>query len=357
MIYLDNAATTGKKPSSVINAVNYALTNLSAHPGRSGHALSLKAAEAVFNVRRKLAKMYNCEPTSVCFTQGCTTSLNMAIANIPNGHIACSNLEHNSVLRPLQNKNYSFFNDHPKEVVRPDTVAVICTHASNVSGKIFDIENIAKYCKEKGLMFIVDAAQTAGVLDIDSSNIDYLCIAAHKGLYAPMGIGILIANKEPKKVIIKGGTGSASQSLKQPDFLPDMLESGTINVPGILGVSAGIEFIKNKSIYEHELYLTKPVYEALLNNKKITVVSSKQEKGVATPIVSFNINGKKSEEIAQELSKRGIATRGGYHCSLIAHKTLNTENVGAVRLSPSVFNNKNEMQFVLNEIYKIAKQA
>ncbi len=344
MIYLDNAATTGTKPKMVINAVNNALKNYSANPGRSGHDLSLKAAEEIFKTRKNLADFFNCSAENIVFTSGCTMALNIAINDII-GEVAISGFEHNSVLRPCSKKGYKVFYKHPKEVVNKNTKAVVCTHASNVTGKVFDIEEIGKYCKQNGLIFIVDAAQTAGVLPIKSKVADYIAIAGHKGFYAPMGIGVLIANKTPKNLIISGGSGSLSESEDMPPFLPDRLESGTQNLPGIMGLNAGLEFIKRTDAFSYEHYLCKVLYENLRSIRKVNIVSLEPTKNTV-PIVSFNIEGKHSEEIAESLNKNGIAVRGGLHCAPLAHRTIGTINTGAVRVSPSVFNNKEEINIL-----------
>lgn len=357
MIYLDNAATTHNKPDSVIKAVYRALKYYSANPGRSGHDLSLKAAEQMYRSRSAVAEKFGSTPDRVCFTAGCTVSLNMAIKGIKNGHIVCSGYEHNSVMRPLAKQDYSVFEEHPSEAVNDNTVAVVCTHASNVTGKVYDIDKIGRYCKERGLIFIVDAAQTAGVLPISCENIDYLCIAPHKGLYAPMGVGILIAREPLMNTIIEGGTGSASHSLEQPADLPDRLESGTQNLPGIMGVEAGIRFLKNKDVYGHEIALCRYLYDNLSEFKNIVLYSSRPEMGKTAPIVTFNIAGKNSEEVASALNSRGIAVRAGLHCAPSAHRRMGTLESGAVRVSPSVFNDKKDMYFLLNALNDIAKNG
>ncbi len=353
LIYLDNAATTHIKPNCVINAVNNALKNYSANPGRSGHSLSLKAADEIYNARKNIASFFNVNAENVVFTSGCTASLNMALYDIE-GECAISAYEHNAVLRPLKTKRYKVFYNHPKEVVNANTKAVVCTNASNVTGKCYDIKAIGRYCKEKGLMFIVDAAQTAGVIPVDASCADYVAIAGHKGLYAPMGIGVLIANKTPNKVLIKGGSGSLSESEDMPPFLPDRLESGTQNLPGIMGLNAGLEFIKQKDVFSYENYLCKMLYENIVDFKNVNIVSLAPDQKVS-PIISFNIEGKHSEEIAEYLNKNNVAVRGGLHCAPLAHKTIGTIKTGAVRVSPSIFNTKQEIDVLSKLIINASK--
>ena len=353
LIYLDNAATTGIKPNSVKQAVQKALNEFSANPGRSGHKLSLKAAEEIFKARQNFAEYFNAKPENVVFTSGCTMSLNMAIYSI-NAEVAISAFEHNAVLRPCKNKCYRVFYNHPGEVITQNTKAVICTHASNVTGKSYNIEKIGQYCKQKGITFIVDAAQTAGVMHIDSSCADYIAIAGHKGLYAPMGIGVLIANKIPERLLVLGGTGSLSESIEMPSFLPDRLESGTPNLAGIMGLNAGLNFIKKTDAHSYESYLCKKLYENLKVIKKVNIVSLEPNANTA-PIVSFNIEGKHSEEIADALNKNNIAVRGGLHCAPLAHKTIGTITTGAVRVSPSVFTKKQEIDFLSKLIFDLSK--
>ena len=352
MIYLDNAATTNIKPPAVINAVNTALKDYSANPGRSGHSLSLKTSEAIFSARSNIAEYFKTKPQNIIFTSGCTMALNMAIYGL-SGECAISAFEHNAVLRPVKAKGYKVFYNHPKEVVNSNTRAVICTNASNVTGKYYDIKAIGEYCKRNGLVFVVDGAQTAGVMDIDAEDADYIAIAGHKGLYAPMGIGVLIAKKPQKNPLIKGGSGSMSESPDMPYLLPDNLEAGTLNVPGIMGLNAGLDFIKNKAAFKHEKWLCHILYEDLKNIKNVSIVSVMDEK--SAPIVSFNIDGLHSETTTAKLSKMGYAVRGGLHCAPLAHKTIGTIESGAVRVAPSIFTNKTEIKGLVNAIYKLSK--
>lgn len=353
MIYLDNAATTGRKPDCVKFAVQKALNEYSANPGRSGHKLSLKAAEEIYKTRQSFAKYFNTKPENVIFTSGCTMALNMAIYSAEK-EVAISAFEHNAVLRPCKNKGVKIFYKHPKEVCTSNTKTVVCTHASNLTGKSYNINEIGSYCKERGITFIVDAAQTAGVMPIDASCADYIAIAGHKGLFAPMGIGVLIANKIPEKLLVSGGTGSLSESIDMPYFLPDRLESGTPNLAGIMGLSAGLEFVKRVDAFNYEHYLCKNLFENLKVMKNVNVVSAEPSKDTA-PIVSFNIERKHSEEVAQELDKYGFAVRGGLHCAPLAHKTIGTIETGAVRVSPSVFNKKQEIDILSKLINKLSK--
>ena len=364
MIYFDNAATTGKKPENVIKAVNNAMITLSANPGRSGHNLSSKAAEAVFSVREKIADFFGADgPEQVCFTQNCTHSLNCVIKGITSkgNRILTSSLEHNAVMRPIKKTGLGYdnvlvdFSDDDitlsrfESKIMPNTKLLICTGASNVFGKTLPIKKIGELCHRKGVYFAVDSAQIAGVMPINMKemNIDFLCIAPHKGLYAPMGTGILICRKNLNDTIIEGGTGTNSEDYNQPDVLPEKIESGTVNLPGIMGIGAGIDFVKNlgyKKIYNHEIQLIEELYNGLKKNKNIILYTPSPKKYGYAPVLSFNYKGLSSGETAKILSINGIAVRSGLHCAPIAHKSVGTLEEGTVRVSVSVYNNHKEIE-------------
>ncbi len=372
MIYLDNAATTGRKPQQVINAVSTALSKYSANPGRSGHALSESAAMLVYSARERVADFFGAEPSEVVFTLNCSLSLNMAIKGMvkKGDHVIISSYEHNAVLRPVyklaedgvieldiakvivgdNEATYRSF----EHLIRSNTKLIICTHASNVTGEIMPIRALCKLCREKGITFIVDAAQTAGIIPIDMSDgIDYLCVAAHKGLYAPMGTGILICKKPLNDTIIEGGTGTFSNMLKQPKDMPERLESGTLNVPGIAGIKAGIDFLETqglKKIHRHEISLLQTLYDGLYTLPGVRLYTARPTADKYAPVLSFNVEGKNSMETAAHLSKNGIAVRAGLHCAVLAHKTLGTVDVGTVRVCPSVYNTKTDVLSLLKAI-------
>ncbi len=363
MIYFDNAATGGKKPESVIKAVNNALYSYSANPGRSGHTLSLKAAEMVYKAREKTASFFGAvSPENVIFTSGCTQSINYVLKGVleSNDHIVISSLEHNAVLRPIvkMGNPYSIAQvdlydsertfENFKNAVNKDTKMIFCTMASNVLGVILPIKKIGSFCKEKGILFAVDAAQAAGVLPINVSEmgIDYLCVAPHKGLFAPMGIGVLIASKEIKNTIIEGGTGTNSLEYTQPLYLPEKLESGTLNLPGIVGLYKGIEYAEKQGIeriYRKEMQLAQKVYYELSGMEEISLYTPFPEIDKYVAVLSFNFKGETGEKTASFLDKRGIAVRGGYHCSPLAHEQIGTLETGTARLSFSHFNNFSEV--------------
>lgn len=376
MIYLDNAATTNFKPERVIKAVETSLRNYSANPGRSGHNLSSLAAEKVYAVREKVADFFNAkDPLGVVFTLNCTQAVNFVLKGVLNkgDGLIISNLEHNCVARPAfkmakeGNINLEIFDalsDNLEEsiesIIKPNTKMIFCTHASNVCGKIIDIEKIGKICKKNNILFAVDAAQTAGVIPIDITKIgiDFLCVASHKGLYAPMGTGILIARKSIEKTILEGGTGTSSLSLYQPKELPEMLESGTINLPGIMGIGAGIDFIKSKgidNIFRHENALCEKFLKDIADKKEISVLLRDYKSENFVPVIALNIKEKSSEEVAQKLSSHGIAVRGGYHCAPLAHRALGSIDGGAVRISPGIVNCVWDMEYLKKVLFSISK--
>ncbi len=359
MIYFDNAATTFKKPQSVHNAVRLALNEFSSNPGRSGHVLSIKVSEKIFKTREKIARFFNANSyENVVFTQNCTTSLNIVIKGLfsSGDHILISDLEHNCVSRTVfditkigvqvnifeTSEDDETLINNIKKLIKSNTKGIICTHGSNVFGIKLPIKKIGKLCKEHNLLFVVDAAQTAGIenIDMQDNNINYLCVAPHKGLYAPMGTGILITDNLPKPLIF-GGTGSYSMSVNQPNYLPEKYESGTINVPGIFGISAGIDFVeKNKNfIKKYEMQIIDYIYDAFKKNDNIVLYNKPD-----LPVLSFNIKGENSVGVSEYLNKNQIYVRSGLHCAPLAHIKFGTEEIGTVRVSTSIFNNLNEAQ-------------
>lgn len=367
MIYFDNAATSGKKPQTVVNAVNFALNNLSANPGRSGHDLALKAADTVYKAREKISEFFGADgPENVIFTLNCTHSINCVLKGLINtgDHVVISNLEHNAVMRPLNKMGVNFsiakISDDIEETlnefktkIKVNTKLVLVTGASNVTGKILPIAEIGKMCEKRGIFFCVDSAQIAGVLPINMQkmNIDFLCLAPHKGLYAPMGLGVLICRKPINNTIIEGGTGTSSIDSFQPQIMPEKLESGTVNLPAIAGLSAGVDFVKQKGIdkiYNHELKLTKMLYNGLKNNPNIMLYTPEPVYNTYAPVLPFNYKGLESTKTAQLLNSYGIAVRSGLHCAPTAHKAIGTLPHGAVRVSFGVFNTEAEVERLIS---------
>ncbi|MBR2044275.1 MAG: aminotransferase class V-fold PLP-dependent enzyme [Clostridia bacterium] len=376
MIYLDNAATSGYKPEAVIRSVSNALRALSANPGRSGHNLSVSAAEAVYKVRERLSDFFGATgPERVIFTGNCTQAVNFVLKGVLNANdgLIISNLEHNAVARPafsLREKGVkvSVFDGFAKDptqelnnLITKDTKLIFCTHVSNVCGKIIDIAKIGALCKKHGILFGVDAAQSGGVLPINMKEmgIDFLCLAPHKGLFAPMGTGVLIAEKQISKTVIEGGTGTASLSLAQPEDLPERLESGTINLPGICGIGAGVDFLLQKgreNILRHEAALCQKLYDDLKGNSGITVFGNGNFINEYAPLLSVSISGVKSDEVAALLDRKGIAVRGGYHCAPLAHKAMGTVNGGTVRIAPGINNCVWDIEQVKRALFSISNK-
>ena len=362
MIYLDNGATTFPKPASVIKAVNETLVKYGANPGRSGHRLSMKASEIMYECRLNAAKLFGIDsPENVIFTNNCTTALNTVIKGIlkPGDHAVISSLEHNAVVRPLEKLKeagveYSVADyvpyddentiDNFRQAIKDNTKLVICTHASNVFGVKLPVERIAAMCRIYGILFCVDAAQTAGVVPISLKDtcIDFLCTAGHKGLYGPMGTGMLIINSNiTPDSFIQGGTGSQSSNKSQPSILPDKYESGTPNLPGIAGLNAGIKFVLSRTPQKLEYYemkLAQRMFDMLSKMKNVILYTQRPDLKNSVPVISFNIKNLDSEDVASVLNdKYGIAVRAGLHCAPLAHQSFETENTGTVRAVMSAF--------------------
>ena len=380
MMYFDNAATTYPKPPQVARAVSSAVTRFGGNPGRSGHAMSLRAAQMVYECREKTAELFGCDGTErVIFLKNCTEATNFAIKGyVPEHcHVIISDLEHNAVSRPVyalsQRAEVSCSVAHvvegePEQTVRNFereirsgyTKAIITTHASNVFGVIVPVERLYALCESYGLYLIIDAAQTAGVLPIDLKKMPNacLCAAGHKSLYGPTGTGILVAAPgELPQTVIEGGTGSFSEDLTQPDLLPDRLESGTVNTVGICGLSAGIDFVRKTGVSRieaHERKLARFLHRQLGKNPNVELYTDCPQEGVHVPVISFNIKGMHSEEVASALNRMGAAVRAGLHCAPLAHRAFSTLDTGTVRASFFVFNTLQETERFAWMVEKIA---
>lgn len=377
MIYLDNAATTFPKPQSVLKAISEAMSFYGANPGRGGHSMTLRAGRKVYEARQSIADMFSCSSERVIFCDNCTTALNTAIrGSLKKGdHVIISSLEHNSVLRPVHSMKkeglitYDVFYVDPQSeektltslraLINKNTAAVICTAASNVFGTLLPIRKIGEMLNGKGIRFIVDAAQAAGShkLSMKDNKIDVLCLPGHKGLMGPMGTGILLIGDDTDIVPLKcGGTGSGSMSPEQPEFYPDRLESGTLNLPGIVGLKAGVDFVAREGIeavLHRERELIRLLREDLSVIRSATVYDN-MHSSADTNLLSFNVNGYHSEQVAELADKWGIALRAGYHCSYLAHKNYGTDKNGTVRASVGPFNTKNDVKFLSFYLNKIA---
>ncbi len=374
MTYFDNAATTMHKPASVMRAIRECAEYYGANPGRSGHRLSMQTAKKVFECREQAAQLLDAEPDNVVFTQNCTQALNIAIkgALTRGSHVIISDLEHNSVFRPVYRLSqdggvtYSiaetFEGDDEKTIrsfeslITSKTKMIACTAGSNLCGIMLPCDALFDLCRKHGLLLLLDLAQSAGIRRSSLNKADFLCMPGHKGLYGPPGTGMLITSLgESLATIIEGGTGSQSYLKEQPPVMPERLESGTLNTYGIMGLCEGMRFVASMGhdrIYRHELSLAQILYDLLTRVKGIKLYTQRPEWGSHLPVLCFNVDDHKSEIVVEELSKRGYALRGGYHCTPLAHQKLKTGDFGAVRASFSVYNTQEQ---VLQLVYEIKR--
>ncbi len=380
MLYFDNAATTFPKPASVRKAVEEAFYCFGANPGRSGHKMGMETAKKVFETRKKAADFFGLsESENLVFTKNCTEALNIVLMSIGSegGHFIISDLEHNSVLRPLfelkklGKADFSVaevFESEPektvesfRKLIRNDTKMIVATGSSNVFGVKLPIKMLAKLAHENGILFLADMAQTAGSehMDMEKTGVDFICAPGHKGLLGPMGTGILAAKRpELLKPHLLGGTGSYSLLPNQPEDLPEMLESGTLNVPGICGLFAGIERVVSEGedkISEREIGLAQKLYSEISKIKNATLFTDFPEKETHSAVVSFVLGDLSGEKTAEKLSEKGVASRGGFHCSALAHQKMNTEKRGTCRLSIGPLNTEEEILKLIGIIHGISK--
>ena len=371
MIYLDNAATTFQKPAAVQRAVMQAMRTMSS-PGRGGYAAAQQAEETLFRCRSAAAALFSVPSVEqVVFTMNATHALNIAIKSLvrPGGRVVISGYEHNAVTRPLHALGAEVIVAaaplfSPPETVsaferalalRPD--AAVCTHVSNVFGDILPIERIAQLCRRADVPLIIDASQSAGALPLDFSALRpaFVAMPGHKGLYGPQGTGLLLCGHDVLP-LLEGGTGSASIRQEMPDFLPDRLEAGTHNVPGIAGLEAGISFVRaqrQERILHHSRELIRKAGDGLQRIPRVHAFLSPNA-GAQAGVLSFCMEGLSPEALAELLSARGFALRAGLHCAPFAHKTAGTLPEGTVRLSVSAFNRESEIDQFLSSLRAIA---
>ncbi|HHY83104.1 MAG TPA: aminotransferase class V-fold PLP-dependent enzyme [Clostridiales bacterium] len=379
MIYMDNAATSWPKPQTVYRTVISCMEKYGANPGRSGHKMAVQAGQILLYTREMLCELFHLnDPFRIIFTSNCTDSLNLAIKGsvLPGDHVITTSMEHNAVARPLkemekQGLEVTFVRcdkegrvdpDDIKSAIRPNTHLIITTHASNVTGTIMPIEEIGKIARNHGIPYLVDASQTAGILPIDLSKlpVDMLAFPGHKGLLGPQGTGGLYIHPSIKlRQIKEGGTGSQSESIYQPDMLPDKYESGTMNTPGIAGLGAGVKYILKEGqsrILAHEKRLGKLFLEALSQIKGIKCYGP-SDLSQRTGIVSVNIGDKDSSEVSNLLDERyDIAVRGSLHCAPLAHQTIGTFKQGTVRFSYGIFNSLDEVKACIRALEEISRK-
>jgi len=376
LIYFDSAATSYPKPRSVFSAMEECLVNAGGNPGRSAHVLSMNASKKIYSCREEICTLLSFSyPENVVFTYNTTYALNMAIKGLydksKGEKIIVSDLEHNSVLRPVYSvlsgneSNMTVFSatgsDEEiiadfKEKLTPDTSLAVVTVASNVCGKVLPIQKIGEICRRNGTRVVVDTAQSMGCVpfDFDSLCADAVCAPGHKGLYGIQGCGFCVFAKDVEpECILQGGNGVNSADINMTNVLPEALEAGTLGTPAICALCEGIKYVRSigvNEIFAYNSYLCDMLCDGLRNIDGVTVYGESENR---TPCVLFNVRDVSSEEVAMKLSEKGICVRSGLHCAPLAHKALKTGESGAVRASLSFGNTKREIDRFLNEIRKI----
>ena len=378
-IYFDNAATSSPKPPEVLERVSAALTEFNANPGRSGHSVALSAAREVLSTRERLASLMNAgEETNIAFAFNCTDALNLAIKGALRygDHVITTQLEHNSVLRPLNalavrgrislsivSPRGDGFVD-PEDIrvsIRKNTRLIAVTHASNVTGAIQPVAAIGELARREGILYLIDGAQAIGAMPVNvrALSCDLYAFPGHKSLLGPMGTGgLYIRPGVVLRTLREGGTGTDSESMLQPDERPERYESGTLNLPGIAGLGAGCAFVAKRvsAIMSHERELTGALYEGLSAIRGAEIYSPREEAARAG-LVSFNLPGLTSSDVADRLGRMGIAVRGGLHCAPGAHRFLGTLRRGAVRASVGYANTFEEVDAFLNAVNAIVREG
>ena len=364
MIYLDNGATSFFKPRQVYRAVAQAMQTC-ANPGRGGHSAALRAAQQVYGCRETAAKFFDCQPEQVIFTPGCTQALNIAIGSLvkPGDRVVISGFEHNAVTRTLHGlgaeilvAGRTLFDWEDcltsfEIQLRKKPKAAVFTHVSNVFGYILPVEELAGLCRKYEVPYILDAAQSAGTLPVQLQKLGaaFIAMPGHKGLLGPQGIGLLLCGRDAAPLVY-GGTGSASASQQMPDFLPDSLEAGTLNVPGIAGVQAGLEYLKRvglQTVFAREHTQLVRCADGL-KKRGMQVFSGPHQAGT----LSF-VPGMDCEEAAAELGRQGIAVRAGLHCAPYAHESAGTLPTGTVRVSFGMDANHAQTEAFLQAVSKL----
>lgn len=378
-VYLDNAATTRYKPKSVVEDMTYFMNNLNCSPGRGGYQCAMESGREIMKTRFLLTEFFNAgEPENVIFTKNVTESLNFLINGLlkKGDHVITTTLEHNAVLRPLNQLEenniieVSYVEANNKALLDPNLVEdeikentklILINHASNVTGTILPVQEIGEIANKHGLFYAIDTAQTAGILDInfEQLNLDFLGFTGHKGLLGPQGIGGMILSDrlaENMESLITGGTGSLSESVKQPDFLPDKFESGTLNTPGVIGLKAGVEYINSvgiSAIHNHENRLLEMFLNDVTNNKKINVFGT-LDVDKKVPTVPVTVEGYDLGDLGFKLAEEyGIMVRSGLHCAPLAHKTIGTFPEGTLRFSLGWHTTEEEIEYTLETLSKI----
>lgn len=376
-VYLDHAATSYPKPPAVISAVTDCMKYRGGNPGRGSHVLSMEAAREIYTCREAAARMFGAEADRVIFTLNTTHALNLAIKGIMGrgGHALCSDMEHNSVYRPLYRLaaegvcTFDVFDTFPASPlrtegmilsslaskVRPDTRMVVCAHASNICSASLPIRRIGEFCRRRGIIFAVDGAQSAGAMDLHMERdcIDCLCLPGHKGLMGPQGTGILILGKGVSlDTLMEGGNGMDSLRGEMSSDAPERYEAGTLQTPAIAGLRAGLEFVESvgvEAIRSHEARLGGSLRDKLMALPKVTVYAPHREGGV----ILFSVDGYASDEVGRILDGEGICVRTGFHCSALGHTTLGTPEDGAVRVSFGWGSREKDAEAVLRAVKRM----
>ena len=377
MVYLDNAASSWPKPKETSEAVLKALLEVGANPGRSGHRLSQEAARLIYEAREALAELFGVEdPLRIVFTKNVTEALNIALYGLlkPGDHVITSSFEHNSVMRPLRDLEkkgveVTVIRGSPRgeidpedirRAIKPNTKLIALVHLSNVTGTIMPVKEVATLAKGYGVLFLVDAAQSAGTVRIKvrELGVDLLAFTGHKALFGPQGTGGLYIGEGIEKFLeplMRGGTGSRSEEESQPSFLPDKYESGTPNTPGIAGLGAGVGFLLKEGMERVEAkkrQLTKTFLEGIRGLKGIRPFGTLDDSQVG--IVSLRVEGMEPSELAAVLDEKyGILVRAGLHCAPSAHRTIGTFPEGTVRFSFSYLNEEEEVLYAIKALCEI----
>lgn len=380
--YFDNAATSWPKPPGVAEAMLDYLEQVGANPGRSGHRASIEAGRILYQTRELVAEMFHCgDPMRVAFTLNITQAINLILQGVlkPGDHVITSSMEHNSVMRPLRALEHSGVDlscascdsegrMNPadlEKLICENTRMVVLNHASNVSGSILPLREVAQITRQHDILLLVDAAQTAGVLpiDVETDQIDFLTFTGHKSLYGPTGTGGVVFGErvdiEMVQPLIRGGTGSRSEREEQPEFLPDRFESGTQNVVGLAGLGAGLKWLLNKGIQEihqQEEILSAYLLQGLQEIPGLTIFGPKNA-SQQTATVAINMEGYSPAELGLTLDDEfGILCRVGLHCAPAAHRSLGTFPTGSVRISMGVFHQQQDVEYLLGVLRKISRE-
>lgn len=376
-IYFDNAATTFPKPECVYRRADSFARNFAGNPGRGAHFYSVRSSEEIFLARKALAELFSANPENISFTMNTTYALNMAVKSsvCEEGHVVISNMEHNSVLRPTaavcaeKRASYSIFEvsddenetlENLKRSISEKTCAVICTHMSNIVPVTLPIGAIGAFCREKNIRFIVDGAQSAGLLPINmkTDNIDILCIPGHKGLYGFQGVGALLFGEEMSpalRTLIEGGSGSDSIPLEMPNYFPDRFEAGTLPAPAVSSLGEGARWVASQGtekLFEHDRKICEYIIE---NTKKYGNILNVYNKRAGHAFL-FNIGSMPASQTSALYDKYGICLRAGLHCAPLAHRTVKTFPYGAVRASFGAFNTLNEAKYFCEVTERIIKE-